>query len=95
MKRLLLCGVAALGLGLVGLQDTASAQWGYRSYRNSGPIYHGPSMHYDRTYHRDYSHWTPGRGYHSHGHYHSRPHYTPGHFDTYHRGHIHGNPWYH
>ncbi len=59
------------------------------------PIYHGPSVHYDRQYHADYSHWTPGRGFHSHGHYDIVPHYTPGHFDTLHNNHVHGNPWYH
>src|SRR5688572_9254323 len=53
----------------------------HRGYRSSGPIWHGPSVHYDSYYHHDYSHWTPGRGWHSHGHYHTVPHYTPGHFD--------------
>jgi hypothetical protein len=96
MKNFILCGVAALAFTLVGIENTASAQWGYgsRSYQ-SGPLYHGPSLHYDRTYHRDYSHWTPLRGNHSHGHYDSVPHYTPGHYDSYHRGHVHGNPRFH
>lgn len=66
---------------------------GYGSYRV--PLYHAPSIHFDRQYHADYYHWTPGRGLHSHGHYHVVPHYTPGHFDTLHNGHVHGNPWYH
>lgn len=67
---------------------------GYRG-RPSGPIYHGPSVHYDRVYHPEYQHWTPNRGWHTHGHYDLVPHYTPGHFDTKHRGHVHGNPHYH
>jgi len=67
--------------------------FGYGCYR--GPIYHAPSVHFDRQYHVDYQHWTPGRGFHTHGHYHNVPHYTPGHFDTAHGNHIHGNPWYH
>ena len=68
-----------------------------RSYSNyrSGPVYHAPNLHYDRTYHADSLHWTPGRGLHTHGHYHSTPHYTPGHYDYQHRGHVHGNPNYH
>src|SRR5688572_5301283 len=67
----------------------------YRGGYGSGPIYHGPSLHYDRVYHHEYSHWTPRRGWHSHGHYDHVPHYTPGHVDYYHRGHIHTNPWFH
>lgn len=66
---------------------------GYGSYRI--PVYHAPSIHFDRQYHADYYHWTPGRGLHTHGHYHTVPHYTPGHFDTLHNGHVHENPWYH
>ncbi|MCP4589822.1 MAG: hypothetical protein GY842_03685 [bacterium] len=65
----------------------------HRSYR--APVYHAPSVHLDRVYHHDYNHWTPRRGLHSHGHYDLIPHYTPGHFDTLHRGHLHGNPRYH
>ena len=61
----------------------------------SGPIYHAPSVHFDSYYHHDYTHWTPGRGLHSHGHYHTVPHYTPGHFDYKHGNHIHANPWFH
>lgn len=66
---------------------------GGRGFR--APIYHAPSIHYDRVYHADTLHWTPGRGLHSHGHYDVVPHYTPGHFDTLHRNHVHVNPWYH
>jgi hypothetical protein len=43
------------------------------------PHYHAPSLHFHRTYHHDYDHWTPQQGWHSHGHYHYTPHYTPGH----------------
>jgi hypothetical protein len=67
---------------------------GYSGYR-SGPIYHGPSVHYDRVYHADRTHWTPGRGLHTHGHYDAVPHYTPGHFDRSHGGHVDLNPRYH
>jgi hypothetical protein len=58
-------------------------------------VYHGPSLHYDRVYHPTYSHWTPLRGWHTHGHYDYVPHYTPGHFDYWHGDHLHGNPYYH
>lgn len=62
---------------------------------NSGPVYHAPSLHYDSVYHPTYSHWTPGRGLHTHGHYDLVPHFTPGHFDYQHGDHLHTNPWYH
>ena len=68
----------------------AGPSYGYRGY--NGPVYHAPSLHYDRVYHADYGHWTPGRGYHTHGHTHVVPHYTPGHIDYQHGNHIHGNP---
>lgn len=68
---------------------------GYYGHRRSGPVYHPPSVHYDRVYHPEYSHWTPSRGYHTHGHYDVVPHYTPGHFDTRHGNHYHLNPRYH
>lgn len=58
-------------------------------------VYDPPSVHYDRVYHPDYQHWTPSRGFHTHGHYDLVPHYVPGHYDTLHRHHIDVNPWYH
>lgn len=51
--------------------------------------YHAPSVHYDEVYHPEYSHWTPLRGWHTHGHYDLVPHVTPGHYD-YHHGPHHG-----
>jgi hypothetical protein len=69
--------------------------YGYGSSRYSAPIYHGPSVHLDPVYHPEYYHWTPGRGLHTHGHYDLVPHYTPGHVDHLHGGHIDGNPHYH
>ena len=63
--------------------------------RHSGPIYHPPSVHYDRVYHPEYYHWTPGRGLHTHGHYDYVPHYVPGHFDRLHGDHIDLNPHFH
>ena len=65
----------------------------YRSYY-SGPVYHQPSLHYDRVYHAT-PHYTPWRGWHTHGHYDTVPHYTPGHFDRAHGNHVHGNPNFH
>jgi hypothetical protein len=47
------------------------------------------------VYHPDYSHWTPYRGWHSHGHEHVVPHYLPGHFDGWHGDHIDLNPYFH
>ncbi len=67
----------------------------YYANQRSGPIYHAPSVHYHSQYHHEYSHWTPYRGWHSHGHYDAVPHYTPGHFDYKHGNHIHGNPYFH
>jgi hypothetical protein len=64
-------------------------------HRGRSPIYHPPSVHYHQRYHVDSYHWTPGRGLHTHGHIDLVPHYTPGHYDTLHNGHIHGNPYYH
>jgi hypothetical protein len=83
-----------------------SVQYRYRPFRGgyysnryyyprSVPIYHPPSIHYDRVYHHDYSHWTPYRGWHSHGHYHAVPHYVPGHFDRWHGDHIDLHPHFH
>ncbi|HEY8505139.1 MAG TPA: hypothetical protein VIL46_11195 [Gemmataceae bacterium] len=61
----------------------------------TAPLYHPPSVHYDRVYHPTRTHWTPLRGWHTHGHYDVVPHYTPGHFDTLHNGHVDPNPHYH
>jgi hypothetical protein len=55
--------------------------------------HYGPSLHYDRVYHPEYSHWTPRSGWHTHGHYDLVPHVTPGrhYYDRGpHRGHHHG-----
>ena len=68
---------------------------GYRFAQPSAPVYHAPSVHYDHVYHHEYSHWTPGRGLHSHGHYDAVPHYVPGHFDRWHGNHIDLNPHFH
>ena len=68
-------GVVSIGFGGGGyggvIQNT--------SYYGS-PIYHGPSVHYDRVYHPTRLHWTPGRGLHTHGHFDRVPHFVPGHF---------------
>jgi hypothetical protein len=64
-------------------------------YGYHGPIYHPPSVHYHKVYHPEYSHWTPWRGWHTHGHYDRVPHYTPGHFDYHHGDHIDLNPHFH
>lgn len=68
---------------------------GYGGYGYNGPVYHAPSVHYDRVYHPERTHWTPNRGWHTHGHFDLVPHYTPGHYDHQHGNHIHGNPYYH
>ncbi|MBX9656801.1 hypothetical protein K2Y11_24550 [bacterium] len=91
------CRVSLWGFALLMLGMPAAAMagpWGHR-YGHSHSVYHPPSVHYDRVYHEDYLHWTPFRGLHSHGHYDIVPHYTPGHYDRWHRGHIDGNPWFH
>ncbi len=64
-----------------------------RSYR--APIYHSPSVHYDRVYHQDYLHWTPNRGIHGHGHIDTVRHFVPGHVGTLHNGHIDANRRFH
>jgi hypothetical protein len=101
-KKWILPALAVLAFCALSGPTEAQAGWGHghsHGYRSSGyrsgPIYHGPSLHYDSVYHHEYSHWTPYRGWHSHGHYDLVPHYTPGHFDYQHRGHIHTNPWFH
>lgn len=33
-------------------------------------------LHYHNVYHPTYSHWTPNQGWHTHGHYHTVPHFT-------------------
>jgi hypothetical protein len=65
---------AVLGVSLGGATLAQAHDYGWGGY------YHGPSVHYHRTYHADYLHWTPYRGWHTHGHYHVTPHYVPGHF---------------
>ena len=69
---------------------------GYGGYgRSSVPVYHPPSVHTDRVFHPTRTHWSLLRGVHTHGHYDNVPHYTPGHFDRGHNGHIDPNPYYH
>jgi hypothetical protein len=102
-RKGLIVALATFALAVVsGFSSEAQAGGVYghhrhhaHSYNRSGPIYHGPSVHYDTYYHHEYSHWTPWRGWHSHGHYDTVPHYTPGHFDYQHGNHIHVNPWFH
>ena len=82
------------GYGIYGqTQPYSGFQGNFGGY--TGPVYHQPSVHYDRVYHPTTTHWTPGRGLHTHGHTHLVPHYTPGHFDLQHGNHIHPNPYYH
>ncbi len=69
--------------------------YGGHGYHRSHSVWHGPSVHYDRVYHPTSRHWTPYRGWHTHGHYDYVPHYVPGHFDRWHNGHIDLNPRYH
>jgi hypothetical protein len=76
-----------------GYGPTYSSYWG--GFGPSGPIYHPPSVHYHRVYHPTRTHWTPGRGWHTHGHFDHVPHYTPGHFDHLHGNHIDLNPHFH
>lgn len=82
----LAAAVAVVGLSTV-FATPAKAQWGI--------AWHTGSVHLHRTYHPTSSHWTPGGGFHTHGHYDYVPHFTPGHFDVYHNGHLHGNPYFH
>lgn len=77
-----------------GYYPGATQGYGYGGSR-SGAVYDPPSVHYDRVYHADRLHWTPGRGLHTHGHYDLVPHYTPGHYDRLHGNHIDLNPRYH
>lgn len=87
-KYAFLAGVAVFAMSLS--PSEANAQWGisfgnyggyggYSGYRgHNHTTYHAPSVHYHKQFH-GYSHWTPSRGYHSHGHYDYVPHYVPGH----------------
>lgn len=109
MRKLLLA-MAVLGVLGTVTNSAKADRWGrhHRVHRHvprtsfyigwgspSVPIYHAPSVHYDAVYHAEYLHWTPLRGLHTHGHYDLVPHYTPGHFDYLHGGHIDVNPWFH
>jgi len=67
--------------------------YGSRGYR--APVYHQPTVHYDRVYHQDYLQWTPNRGIQSRGHFDTVPHFVPGHVDTLHNGHIDTNRRFH
>jgi len=41
-------------------------------------LYHQPSApHHDRVYQAGYTHWTPYRGQHTHGHFVNVPHFAP------------------
>lgn len=99
MKRLFGFSLLAMGLLLVSVSTAEAGGFGrsgrYGSRWNRGPVYHAPSVHYDEVYHETYRHWTPFRGWHSHGHVDVVPHYVPGHFDYRHGRHVHGNPHYH
>ena len=106
MLKFAVLGMIVVAVAALGAPGEASAQWGagygyntYRGYGQSygynGPIYHAPSVHYDRVYHPTTSHWTPWRGWHTHGHYDYVPHYTPGHYDYHHGNHIDANPHFH
>jgi hypothetical protein len=68
---------------------------GGHGHRWSGSFYHRPSVHFDALWHHEYDHWSPRRGWHSHGHYDSVPHYVPGHFDYHHFDHIVPHPFFH
>ena len=90
------------GFGHGGYGGGAGNYGGYGGAGNYGggafqtrPVYHPPSVHYDQTYHPTRTHWAPFRGVHTHGHYDVTPHYTPGHLDTQHGGHIDPNPYFH
>jgi hypothetical protein len=85
MKRIVLALFALAALSMF----TASAQahgFGHNHGHNHGHIhgrighFHAPSLHFHRVYHPTHLHWTPNRGWHTHGHFDLVPHYTPGHF---------------
>ena len=97
-KRIMLGLAVIVTVGAITLANTsqAKAQYGYyRGFGPTGPVYHGPSVHYDRVYHPTRTHWTPYRGLHTHGHFDYVPHYSPGHYDRLHNGHLHRNPYFH
>lgn len=99
----ILAGLAAIGFALLTggasqAQGYGAGGYGYGQPNYGGfraPAYHPPSVHTDLQYHPTRTHWTPFRGVHTHGHYDAVPHYTPGHVDTYHNGHVDPNPYYH
>jgi hypothetical protein len=92
-------GTAVLWDSPAHAQRHGYRQWGshsgYYGNHRSNAIWHGPSVHFDRSYHPTTRHWTPYRGWHTHGHFHYRLHYVPGHFDRRHNDHIHLNPRFH
>lgn len=105
LRTTVMASVLALGLALTNPSESSAQGWGFGHGHGHGhfggfggfatPVYHPPSFHFDTIYHHDYYHWTPLRGWHSHGHFHTVPHFVPGHFDTFHNGHFHLNPFFH
>ena len=110
MNRLGMLGLlVALGIGAIGVPSANAGGHGYGAYgydqgyssysgyryNNGGhSFYHVPSVHTDYVPHNRL-HFSPWRGVHIDRHYDAIPHYTPGHFDRFHQGHIDSNPWYH
>ena len=92
MGRTLAVGMivaATFAVATLGAPGEVQASHGHGHYHGSYHVptahYHAPTVHYHRTYHHDYSHWTPNRGWHSHGHYHRTQHVSPGHWHVYYR----------
>ena len=48
--------------------------------RHFRPYVYTPSFHWDTYYHHEYNHFTPRRGWHSHGHFDVVPHFGGHHY---------------
>ena len=87
----MLVGTAAL---VASANESHAQSFGFGGYFHS-PRYVTPhhGYHLDYQYHPEYSHWTPLRGLHTHGHYDAVPHYSHG-YPGHHPYHHHHHGWH-
>jgi hypothetical protein len=78
MKSFILTLVALAALMFTAAPAMAGGHHGH--HHNHGHHGHrhghfGGSLHFHKVYHPTYLHWTPYQGWHTHGHYHTVPHF--------------------
>jgi hypothetical protein len=80
MKRIVLVLLALGAFSMFTASAEAHGPKGHGHFHGGHGHFHAPSLHFHRVYHPTHLHWTPSRGWHTHGHVHTVPHFTPGHF---------------